>query len=309
MSNVRVKAGRRGVEGVDEFAMPNSTGHADAEADRSLRAASSGVVIIAHNEDTTKLNGFLRAEGFCVDEVRGPYAPEQKRYSASMRCLVNHANAWRIAAQRDRATIVVEADFVPVRGFADLPVPVPREKSSNSLAYLYACGPEFWDLAGCDVARGHGGATVALWIPPKVASLLLEFFREEAEAVSPGAYSRWDTKIGYWLMRKGVESYIPYRHYGEHGGIANSEHAVAGLGRSHHADVLQGSLGFVPMYAKGSRFRYLRTRARARVWGVLRLVSGRAVAWHDFRRAGLASMIRFAVGRLIVREPPLKESR
>jgi hypothetical protein len=67
-----------------------------------LRSASSGVLIIAHNEDTRVLQSTLISEGLHVDEVRGPYTPEQLRFSAIMRCLVNHANAWRIAARRDK---------------------------------------------------------------------------------------------------------------------------------------------------------------------------------------------------------------
>ena len=67
-----------------------------------LRSASSGVLIVAHNEDTTVLQSTLISEGFRVGEVRGPYTPEQLRFSAIMRCLVNHANAWRIAARRDK---------------------------------------------------------------------------------------------------------------------------------------------------------------------------------------------------------------
>jgi hypothetical protein len=270
-----------------------------------LRAVCSGVVIVAHNEDTTELRSTLRAQGFCVDEVRGPYTPEQLRYSAIMRCLVNHANAWRIAAQRNRPTIVVEADFVPVSEFADLPVPVPPEKWNDSLAYLYSVGPQLWDLAEGGVARGHAGGMVALWIPPKVASALLEFFGEEVETVPPGAYSPFDSKVGFWLNARGIECYIPYRHYGEHGGIGNPEHAVAGLGRPHQADALQGSLTFLPMYARGSRLRYLKTRARARIWGVLRLLCGRTLAWRDLRRAAPMSMVRFAAGRLVVRKHPV----
>src|SRR5262245_10601640 len=107
-----------------------------------LRSASSGVVIVTNNEDITALRGALLAEGFRVDEVRGPYTPEQLRFSAIMRCLVNHANAWRIAARRDKPTIIVEADFVPVKGFGALPVPVPAERQDSCLGYLYAVGPE-----------------------------------------------------------------------------------------------------------------------------------------------------------------------
>jgi hypothetical protein len=269
-----------------------------------LRSASSGVLIVAHNEDTTVLQSTLISEGFRVDEVRGPYTPEQLRFSAIMRCLVNHANAWRIAARRDKPTIVVEADFVPVKGFGALPVPVPVERQDSCLGYLYAVGPEIWDLASANVARGHGGSTVALWIPPRVAYLLLQFFDEEVRTVPLGAYSPFDTKIGYWLMARGIESYIPYRHYGEHGGLANPEHAKAGLGRPHRADVLAGKLAFLPTYARGQLVKFWQVRTRARIWGVLRLICGRYLAWHDFRRAEpWWRMIRFAVGRFFVAAP------
>jgi hypothetical protein len=258
-------------------------------------------VIVAYKEDTASLRKALLAEGFCVDEVRGPYTSEQLKFCGIMRCLVNHANAWRIAAERGRPTIIVEADFVPVKSFGDLPAPVPAGKLDNSLAYLYSVGPQIWDLAGINVARGHGGGTVALLIPPRVALMLLQFFDEELKANPLGKYSPFDTKIGYWLMNKGVESYIPYRHYGEHGGIGNPEHAAAGLGRPHQADALQGRLAFLPMYAKGSALRFWKSRIRARLWGVLRLLCGRFLAWHDFKRSDRLPMIRFAVGRLLVR--------
>jgi hypothetical protein len=226
-------------------------------------------------------------------------------YSRVMQALVNHANAWRIAASRSLPTIVMEPDFVPVRGFGDLPVPVPPEKFDDSIAYLYSVGPEVWDLAGAGVARGHGGGVVALLIPPRVASALLEFFEEEVKANTVGKYRPWDSGLGYWLLKRGVESYIPYRHYGEHGGIGNPEHAQFGLGRSHRADALQGTLSFIPPYAKGSALRFWRTRIGARLWGALRLVCGRFLRWHDFRRAGNRSeFIRFAVGRLFLRNIP-----
>ena len=264
-----------------------------------LRLLSSGVLIVAHKEDTTALRKTLLAEGFAVDEVRGPYTPKQLNFSASMRCRVNHANAWRIAAARDRPTIIVEADFVPVKGFGDLPAPIPADKINDSIAYLYSVGPQIWDLAGGNVARGHGGGGVAKLIPPRVALLLLQLIDEELKRNPHGKYSALDTKIGYWLNERDVESYIPYRHYGEHGGFNNPEHVVAGLGRPHQADVLQGKLAFLPMYAKGSVLRFWKIRFRARLWGVLRLLCGRFLAWHDFVRSDRLQMIRFAVGRLL----------
>jgi hypothetical protein len=266
---------------------------------QSLRLVSSGVVIVAHNEDTVALREVFSEQGLPVDEVRGPYAPEQLDYSAIMKCLVNHANAWRIAAVRDRPTIVVEADFVPVEGFGDLPAPVPRDKLTDSIAYLYSVGPQVWDLAGARVARGHGGGLVALLIPPKAAMLLLNFLEEELKTNPLGEYSPFDSRVGYWLKKRGIESYIPYRHYGEHGGTGNPEHVGAGLGRPHQADALERRLAFLPLYARGSNMRYWRTRTRARLWGVLRLVAGRFVAWHDFVRSDRAQMVRFAVGRIL----------
>src|SRR5262245_15606983 len=161
----------------------------DGGTAKALRVVSSGVIIIAHKEDTAPLRIALEAEGFAVDEVRGPYTTEQLNFSAIMRCFVNHANAWRIAAKRDRPTIIVEADFVPVKGFGDLPAPVPAAKFSNSLAYLYSTGPAIWDLATANVARGHGGGAIALLIPPKVAVLLLQFFDEQLNANPLGKYS------------------------------------------------------------------------------------------------------------------------
>lgn len=270
-----------------------------------LRDIASGVVIVAHKEDTSALRKALEAEGFLVDEVRGPYTSEQMNFSAIMRCLVNHANAWRIVENRDRPTIVVEADFVPVTGLGSLPAPVPPDKCFAGLGYLYSVGPVVWDLSTPNIARGHGGGTVALFVPPSVASLLLKFFDEEVAATPIGAYSPFDTKLGYWLMERGIQSYIPYRHYGEHGGIGNPEHAKAGLGRAHRADTLQGSLAFTPIYAGGSNLRYWKTRIGARIWGMVRLFFGRFLARHDLlRSADRLRMLRFAVGRLLILRPP-----
>lgn len=270
----------------------------------SLRSVCSGVIVVAHREDTSALLAALADEGLSVEEVRGPYTNEQLRYSAIMRCLVNHANAWSIAAARERPTIVVEADFVPVRGMGSLPPPVPADKIVDGLGYLYGVGPEIWDMAGRRLARGHAAGGVALWIPPRVAELLLRFRDEEVSLVPAGAYSPWDSKIGYWLKDRGIQSYIPYRHYGEHGGLGNPEHAVAGLGRAHRADALMAALAFYPEYAKASWVRYKVTRSWARLWGVLRLFGGRFLRWHDFRRGTPLVLLRFAVGRLLLRQVP-----
>ncbi|MES3001692.1 MAG: LPS biosynthesis glycosyltransferase [Pseudomonadota bacterium] len=278
-----------------------STAHADRVP--TLREICLHAVIVAHREDTRQLQASLRAEGFAVTEVRGPYSEAELLYSADARCLVNHANAWRIAAALEQPTLIVEADFVPVRSMGALPAPVPAGNPAMSIGYLYGVGPQVWDLARSDLARGHAGGMVALLVPPRVASMLLDFFQEERIRNPTGVYSAFDTRVGYWLNARGVECFLPYRHYGEHGGIGNPEHALAGLGRPHQADCLHGSLAFLPPYAQGSQLRFLCVRLRARLWGVLRLVSGRLLAWRDLSRVHSLAILRFAAGRLVFRKP------
>ena len=140
--------------------------------------------------------------------------------------------------------------------------------------------------------------------PPRVAELLLVFFEEELRRDPLGGYSSWDSEIGYWLKDRGIESYIPYRHYGEHGGIGNPEHAKVGLGRAHRADALYGPLAFTPTYAGESIIGYWRTRLWARAWGIGRLTVGHFLAWHDFIRLPKLPMIQFALGRLLFLTPP-----
>jgi hypothetical protein len=269
--------------------------------DNSMRNACSGVLIVTYKEDTTELRATLEAEGLAAEEVKGPYTAEQLGYSAVMQALVNHANAWRIAAGRTKPTIVMEPDFVPVRNFGNLPVPVPGGQENNSLAYLYCVGPEIWDLATPTIARAHCGGAVALLIPPRVAQLLLEFFEDELGANATGKYRPWDSGMGYWLLERGVESYMPFRHYGEHGGLGNPEHARFGLGRNHRADALFDSLAFLPVYAKGSRAKLWKDRIIGRAWGLLRLATGRLLRWHDLARSrnGRLDLFRFAAGRLL----------
>src|SRR5271169_630196 len=84
----------------------------------TLGSTCSEVLIIAHNEDTTRLERAFNREGLKCHVFRGPYTDEQRTFSAQIRCLINHANAWRYGAYAKHPIIVVEADFVPCRGFS-----------------------------------------------------------------------------------------------------------------------------------------------------------------------------------------------
>lgn len=269
-----------------------------------LRNFCPHVLVVAHRENTAPLLSFLKTEGFSVEEFRGPYSAEQEGYSAIMRCLVNHANAWKVAVDRKQPTMIVEADFVPVCGFGSLPIPLPPERYQTGLAYLYGASPTIWDLALPYVARGHAGATVAYVLSPQIAKLLLEFFVTEIAANPQGIYTPFDTRLGYWLLTRGIESYFPYRHYGEHGGLGNSEHRGVALRSTHRADVVWGSLAFSPMYAKKGSLTFWFMRVFARVWGAIRLSTGRLMPREDLCRGPIVPLLRFALGRLIWRRPP-----
>ena len=265
-----------------------------------LHDVCSNAYIVAHRENTDHLWRALQSEGFSVTEVRGPYSDTQLQFSSIYKTFVNHANAWRLVVSSDQYSMIVEADFVPVLGLGSLPLPLPFEHIASTISYLYACGPQFWDVdPSLYFARGHAGAMVAYTLSPRVARLLLQFFDEKCQANPTGVYEPWDAELGYWLKARGVESYLPFRQYGEHGGISNPEHSSAGLGRPHQADVLVNSLHFMPLYA-GNRFsRYLAIRMRARIWGWIRLLAGRSLAFHDVYRTEPMDMLRFAVGRLL----------
>lgn len=168
--------------------------------------------IIAHKEELQPLIQALASEGLQVEVIQGPYSEAQRTYSAALRCLVNHANAWRALIAAGRPALIVEADFVPVRGFGQLPLPCPVGGIDASLIYLYACGPEFWDLVNDHIARGHSGGMVAYVVSPAVASLMLAFCAEELQQNPFGQDSAWDSVLGDWLKERGIESYLPYRH-------------------------------------------------------------------------------------------------
>lgn len=79
--------------------------------------------------------------------------------------------------------------------------------------------------------------------------------------------------------QQGAEAYIPQRHYGEHGGVPNPEHAqLGGLFQAgmHRSGNLVRRFQFLPNYAEGSRAKFFIEQCKARSLGWARLFSGRA---------------------------------
>ncbi len=241
-----------------------------------LKEVVEHVYIVAYKEETKELEKSFLKEGFEYTVIRPKYTKEEKKYSPIIRCLLNHTNAWKRCTEHKGLVIVTEADFVPVVGFADLPIPFDIRYKDTTWGWLYACGPVLYELRKKVFARGHSAAPVATLLGSNVARILLDFATIELENHDPHEYSLWDTYIRMYAQKKrGVISYIPFRHYGEHGGMPNPEHKKAGLTSTHRADVLYGRLHFLPDYAQGSKKRFLVIRAYAKLRGIGRVLLGR----------------------------------
>jgi hypothetical protein len=200
-------------------------------------------------------------------------------------------------------TLVVEADFVPVIGLGKLPLPFDYGRMNTSIGYLYAGGVTVFDLDENGFARGHCSCTVAYIISPNVARALLEFAAVDLQEHDPTTHSLWDCRIRMYLQDRGIYSWMPFRHYGEHGGKPNPEHARTGINPSHQADVLWNRLHFLPQYADGSVMKFLAFRSRAKVRGLARLLFGRYLNVGDLPRSkatgNLLSFIGFAILRVL----------
>jgi len=253
---------------------------------------------VAHNESTSNLEDCLRREGFDVVVQKRTYLKEEADFSLMARCLLNHRDAWRRVAERGEASIVVEADFVPVRNFGSCPMPFDPRRHQVAVAWLYAGGPVLYRIEREGIAVGHSSTTVALLMTPAGAAGLVEFAEAELERAK-GEYTPWDTYLSHRLRHgSGILTILPFRQYGEHGGLANREHAAHGVRGWHQADRLLGRLAFLPEYAGGSRIRYRLVRLRASIRGIARLLSFRYLELGAFARSNQrARLLRFAIAR------------
>lgn len=233
------------------------------------------VFIVVHNEDTSLLENALQYEGFTSTIVKTEYTEVEKKYSKQSRCLLNHSNAWKQCSIRNDFSIIVEADFVPVIGLGQLPMPFDPKEKSNSCAWLYSGSSRLWTLKDNKYPIGFTSTNVAILISSEVAKVLVKFAEEEFNSKDPREYFPWDTYHWSYLVKNKINPYLPYRSYGEHGGLSNPEHSQAGINPAHQADVLWGKLYFLPLYAKGSYLKYSYTRIRAKLRGIARLFLGK----------------------------------
>lgn len=275
------------------------------KASSKLVEMTDQVFIVAHKEDTNRLESTLAAQGFKIRVQRGPYSEEQQRLTSAMKCLVNHQNVWRQVAAGAQRAIVVEADFVPVRAFGARPSPLPDDVEDQTVgfAWLYSAGSTLYGFDRRGFPHGHGNTTVAYVLTPLAAAKLLVFFEREIQKVKSGDYLAWETYMGVYLRREcGILNYIPTYLYGEHGGLPQPEHAKHGVRAWHQADILMDRLEYLPGYANGSWLRYKAYRLRSITRGWVRLVLLRFYNprhINDDTSRGVMYMAWFSLARLL----------
>lgn len=272
-----------------------------------VKDAIAQTLIIAYKENTQQLEACLTEQGFDCRVVRQQHRSEYKDYSPSYLCLLNHCEAWKQVMALGQPALICEADFVPVRNLANLPMPYDPTLSNVGIAWLYTCAPQIYHISESNHAIGFSTSMVAYILTPVGAKHLIELAEQITEHPGPTQYSAWDSTIEEFLRERGLDGYVPWRNYGEHGGKPNPEHRRAGLSPAHRADVLYGPLAFAPIYAeaqKSSRLPVFYSRIKARAKGLGRLVLGKYL-----RPPVLAGsttplqMLKFAVGRQLTLRP------
>ncbi|MGK7890649.1 MAG: LPS biosynthesis glycosyltransferase [Leptolyngbyaceae cyanobacterium] len=282
-----------------------------------LHCQVTQTLIVAYKEETQHLETALEHESLKSEVLRQVHQPHYQQYARSYLAMLNHCEAWKRASQVKGLTLVVEADFVPVRGMGMLPLPIPPDHPNMGIAWLYTCAPQLYSVSEEGYAQGFSTAMVAYLITPEGAIALLELAGQIHQSPGPHTYYCWDSKICDFLRDRQLETFIPLRNYGEHGGLPNPEHRQHGLSVTHRADVLYGPLAFMPLYAQpkpspspfslkswlvhiGNYIRFVGTRLRARIKGLGRLLLGKFVRGKVVRESSVPTwLLWFSIRRQI----------
>ncbi len=254
---------------------------------KSLREALDRTFVIAYREDTTMLELILQREQLPFEVLRQAEGEIPANFSRSYACLMNHCKAWRQVMASGKAALIMEADFVPVNGMANLPMPCDLTDDRTAVAWLYTCAPQLYSVTAEGFAEGFSVSTVAYVVTPNAARALLDLAAQIRLEYGEQGYSTWDSKIEGFLRSRSLRCYIAFRNYGEHGGIPNPEHAQnrdrwKQLSHCHRADRLYGELAFLPAYASNI-WDFRQVRLHAWIKGVGRLVLGKFLRWKVVR--------------------------
>lgn len=268
----------------------------------SLRQAIDRTFVIAYQEDTTSLESTFTRAKLPYEVLRQVEGEIPSDFSRSYACLMNHCKAWRKIVAMGKAALIIEADFVPVKGFADLPMPCDVMDSRTGVAWLYTCASQLYSVTAAGFAEGCSVSTVAYIVTPNAAVGLLALAEQIRLTYGERSYSSWDSEVESSLRSRSLVCYIPFRNYGEHGGMPNPEHAQnrdrwKHFSSCHRADRLYGELAFLPAYAL-NYWEFRQVRLYAWVKGLGRLFLGKFLRWKVIRRSSFPlRLLGFAVRR------------
>ena len=256
------------------------------------------VFIIAYKESTELLEKTLIAEGFNCTVLRQEDQEEFKNLSPSYLCMINHKQAWEKAMQSEKPSIIVEADFVPVLKFGKLPLPFAANQNDVGICWLYNCAAQLYSVSDLGYAEGFSTSMVAYIIAPQSARYLIDLAEEVVKKIGNKTYSTWDSNIDSFLRARKLKNFIPFRNYGEHGGLPNLEHFQNNLSKTHRADVLYGQLAFLPIYANQDKMKLFYVRFYARLKGIARLLTGRFLRLQVIKGSSVPiRLVSFAIRR------------
>ena len=250
--------------------------------------------VLAYQENVTPLVDALIKERLNPAVLRASYSEEELLYARNTRTFINHYRAWQLASNYYNSyTLICEADFVPCRGIGFFPIFWPID-DSLAWGYLYQGSPRLLAVVGArDYLRGHCGPLVAYVINAHIAGILCDFFHHEMTRYDPRKYFTFDAHLQWFVMGRGGKAFIPWKHYGEHGGLPNPEHRESGLARAgrHRADNLAGRLHFRPQYAE-SWLDYAAVRVFSHTLGLARFLSNRWIVDTDVYHNNLKGKLK-----------------
>lgn len=265
-----------------------------------LAEAIGQTFILAYRESTKLLEAALVQSGLPCVVLRQQDQPEYQNYASIYRCMLNHEQAWLKAAHSTQPTLIVEADFVPVVGIGQLPLPFKLDQADAGISWLYTCAPQLYSVTPEGFGEGFSTGLVAYILTPRAAQELCHFVAEITQKHGTGYYN-FDSEIDKFLRARNLKNYIPFRNYGEHGGKPNPEHRRHGMSGIHHADVLYGNLAFLPAYVEASNSPKLSlwaTRLQAHLRGIIRLLMGRFLRPRVIKGSSVPwRLISFAIRR------------
>lgn len=163
--------------------------------------------ILSYKEDVGLLESTLKDEKLQPTVIRASYSDEELTYSRMTRCLMNHYNAWKLAAKEQGYSLICESDFVPCKKIGELPTFWPLE-NPLAWAYLYLGSPRLMAIIGDEnYLRCHSATTVAYVINSEVAQILIRFFNETTSQHPMTSYWPWDTHMqwgGHGLWSRAI---------------------------------------------------------------------------------------------------------